>query len=325
MKLCVAGAGAMGCLIGGLLAESGNEVWLVARSADHIRALSERGLSLRHGGSARTIRVNATSDPVEAGICDAVLVMTKCHGTRPAIAQALPIVGTETAIVTLQNGLGNVEQLSAFVDPAQILFGVTTLGAVRTAPGAIEVTGLADAKTFLWSTEDRLTPGLARFVDAMVEAGLEAVAAPDVKEMIWRKLCLTAGVSALAAVIGLRAGDLSELEPARAVIGNLIGEIVAVAAKEEIELDSATVYREAIDECVRFARHAPSILVDVASGRQTEVGSVSGAVVDAGARHGIPTPYNHAVASILSAIEQSYDRRFSIEGATPRLQPGTRR
>lgn len=316
MKLCVAGAGAMGCLIGGLLAESGNEVWLVARSADHIATLSERGLSLRHEGATRRIRVNATRDPSEAGVCDAVLVMTKWRGTQSAIERALPAVGTETAVVTLQNGLGNVEQLSAVVEASQILFGVTTLGAVRTGPGAIEVTGLAGAKTALWSTENRLTPGLSRFVDTMVTAGLEAVAASDVRNQIWRKLCLNAGVSALAAVIGLRAGDLSALEPARAVIGNLIGEIVAVAAREGIELDSAAAYREVIDECIRFANHAPSILVDVASGRETEVGSVNGAVVEAGARHGVPTPYNHAIASILSAIEQSYDRRFSMQGTT---------
>ncbi len=302
----------MGCLIGGFLAESGNEVWLVAPSVDHIKALSSRGLTLRHDDRTRQIPINATHDPAEAGACDAVLVMTKYRDTRPAIEKALPVIGADTAVVTLQNGIGNVEQLSTVVDPAQILYGVTALGAFRTGPGAIEVTALAGAKTFVWSMENRHTPGLTGFVEAMVAAGFEAVVAPDVKERIWRKLCLNAGLSALAAVIGLRAGDLAGLAPARDIVRGLVGEITAVAAKEGIELNAEAIHKDVIEECGRYPNHAPSIMVDVASGRKTEVNCLNGAVVEAGARHGVPTPYNHAVASILSALEQSYDRRFSI-------------
>jgi len=311
MKICIVGAGAMGCMFGGFLAKAGHEVWLVSPSPDHIEALAHRGLIMRHGGSTHEIAVKASHDPADAGVCDAVLVMTKFPDTTPAIISARPVIGADTAVVTLQNGIGNVEKMSAVVDPAQILFGVTALGAIRTGPGAIEVTAYEGARTSLWSLADRLTTGLEAFVAALAGAGLDAVAAPDVKIRIWRKLCLNAGASALAALVELRVGDLVDLAPVRELVRNLVGEVVAVAAKEGVRLNHEEAYVEVIEECRRHPEHAPSLLVDMVSERKTEIESLNGAVVEFGRRHGIPTPYNHAVASIVLAREQSYGKRFS--------------
>lgn len=312
MKICIVGAGAMGCLFGGYLARAGHEVWLVARSADHIQALVRRGLILRHDGRCYEIPVSASHEPGDAGICDAVMVMTKSSDTAAAMEHALPAIGAATSVVTLQNGVGNVETLTRFVSSERILFGVTALAAVRPAPGEIDVTAFDGAKTFVWSPADWRTPELERYVAALTDAGFDAVVAPDIRNRIWRKLCLNAGVSALAAVIGLKAGALIVPESARELIRCLVREICAVAEKEGVDLDAGAMYADVVDECRRYPGHAPSILVDVVAGRKTEVDCLNGAIVEIAARHDVATPYNRAIASILSAIEQSYVQRFSI-------------
>jgi 2-dehydropantoate 2-reductase len=312
MKICIIGAGAMGCLFGGYLARAGHEVWLIARSADHIQALDRRGLILRHDGHCYEIPVYASHEPGDAGICDAIMIMTKATDTAAAMERALPAVGAATSIVTLQNGVGNVEKLARYVSSERILFGVTALGAMRPAAGEIDVTAFDGAKTFVWALAGRQTPQLERYVAALTDAGFNAVIAPDVKNRIWRKLCLNAGVSVPAAVIGLKAGALIVPESARELIRCLVQEICAVAAKEGVELDATAMCADVIDECRRYPGHAPSILVDVVSGRKTEVDCLNGAIVEIAARHGVATPYNHAIASILSAIEQSYAQRFVI-------------
>jgi len=207
MKICVVGAGAMGCLFGGYLARAGHEVWLIARSADHIQALARHGLILRHDGHRYEIPLHASHESGDAGVCDAVMVMTKASDTAAAMECALSAIGPTTSVVTLQNGVGNVETLNRFVGPERILFGVTALAAVRPGPGEIDVTAFYGAQTFVWSQVDRRTPDLERYVEALANAGFEAVVAPDVKNRIWRKLCLNAGVSAVAAVIGVKAGN----------------------------------------------------------------------------------------------------------------------
>jgi len=312
MKICVVGAGAMGCLLGGYLARSGHEVWLTSPSMDHIGALREQGLGFRHGDSVDRISVNAANNPADAGVCDLVLVMTKSKDTLAAIEKATPAIGDGTYVATLQNGIGNVEQLSSVVDPARILFGVTSLGAARTGPGEIEGTALDGAKTFVWSVADEPSNVLTEFVNSLIAAGLDVAEAPDVKERVWRKLCLNCCISALAAVTGLKVGPLVEMSSARTLIRNLVEEVTAVAAKEDVTLDADSIFNELIEDSRRFADHAPSILMDVLSQRKTEIDCLNGAIVRTGAKLGIPTPYNAAITSLIETIEQSYGNRITI-------------
>ena len=312
MKICVVGAGAMGCLFGGYLAKSGHEVWLIARSQDHIDTLSERGLRIRYSSHSQRIAVKASCDPKDAGVCDVVIVMTKFPDTASALESAKSIIGPDTIMVTLQNGIGNVEIIGSYADPERVLFGVTTLGAIRLEPGEIEVTAGTHAKTYLWSEAGVETSALKEFLSALTESGFDAIAAPNAKEQVWRKLCINSCISVLTAIVGLKVGPLVELPSACSLIRNLVLEITAVATKEGVPLDPHQVYEELISESRGAADHTPSILIDVVSNRKTEIECLNGAIVEASAKHGISTPYHNAIASLIEAIEQSYDDRFSL-------------
>jgi 2-dehydropantoate 2-reductase len=309
MKIGIVGAGAMGCLIGGYLAEAGEEVWLVARTKSHIEALSKNGLAMTLKGATRTIVVNATRAPAEVGRCDVVIVMTKHHQLRDAVQSASAMIDDETIVVVLQNGIGNVEIVAEFVDDRQILQGVTLLGAVVTGPGAVDVTAIDDTPTFLWPVSGEPSPLMSQFVDAMGAAGFDTWLSPDVVERIWKKLCVNAGISTLTAVLGLKVGDLVGEPAARDLIQSLVMEIAAVAAGEGIALDGEAEFARLMEISRSAAGHFPSILVDVLHGRRTEVGSLSGAVVAKAREQGLDVPRNETIARLLTVIEDTYEKR----------------
>lgn len=135
MKFGIVGAGAMGCLLGGFLAKAQEEVWLIDVWEEHIKEINKNGLQVVQEDKGESIPINSTFYPQEVGLCDVVIVSTKFHNTRAAVENALPMIGPETLVMTIQNGIGNVEIISEFVPPQQILFGLTTLGSVVLKPG----------------------------------------------------------------------------------------------------------------------------------------------------------------------------------------------
>ncbi len=310
MKIAVDGAGAMGCLIGGYLARAGEEVWLFSRSEDHVGALAENGLELTYQGETHQIAVNATTRPAEAGPCDVVLVMTKHRHTREALEGARPTIDERTVVVTLQNGIGNTEILADFVEPERILFGVTSLGAIKTGPGAITATAVDGMATHIWPASGKLSPPMSAFVGAMARSGLDIQLSSDVRQQIWQKLCVNAGFSALCAIVRLSVGDMLQVPATRHLVRSLVLEVAAVGSREGIDIDDEKAFEQVWDLAERSADHVPSFLVDVLNARQTEVGSLSGAVVAKAREHGMEVPFNQTVTALLEIIENTYDQRM---------------
>jgi 2-dehydropantoate 2-reductase len=321
MKIGIVGAGAMGCLIGGYLAEAGEDVWLVARTKAHIDALAGDGLKLTFKGTTRTIPVNATCSPAEAGRCDVVIVMTKYHHTRDAVQAARPMIDDETVVVTLQNGIGNVEIIAEFVDRTRILRGVTSLGAVKTGPGSIDATAVDGAETYLWPLAGEPSPPMSHFVDTLCATGFEVRLSPDVGERIWKKLCLNAGLSVLTAVLGLKVGDLVAEPAACDLIRSLVFEIAAVGAGEGVAIDGEAEFERIIELSKLAADHLPSILVDVAHERRTEIGSLNGAIVAKARNQGLDVPCNETVTRLLTVIENSYEKRVFMPDRNDAEEP----
>jgi 2-dehydropantoate 2-reductase len=312
MKIGVAGAGAMGCLIGGYLARAGEEVWLFSRSDDHVEALTRNGLRLTYRDHTHTIAVKATTRPPEAGPCDVVVVVTKHRHTREALENVRSTLDDRTLLVTLQNGIGNAEIISDFVDPGRILFGVTGLGAVKTGPGAITATVVDGVTTHVWSAAGNPSPPMTAFVEALVRSGFDVQLSPDVRQQIWQKLCVNAGFSALCAIVRLSVGDMLQVPAARDLIRSLVLEIAAVGRCEGVAIDGDEAFDRVWDLAERSPAHVPSFLVDVLNGRQTEVDCLNGAVVAKARKHGIEVPVNQAVTGLLAIIENAYDQRMPV-------------
>jgi 2-dehydropantoate 2-reductase len=147
MRVAIVGAGGIGCVFGGRLAAAGHQVWLVHRRRDVVDALRRDGLRLDSADGTHTVHVAATDDPREIGLVDLVLIVTKSPDTRAAADSARPLLHPATAVVTLQNGLGNVETIGEALGPERVLLGMTYVGAAVVAPGHVRLT--APGQTFV--------------------------------------------------------------------------------------------------------------------------------------------------------------------------------
>ncbi len=309
MKIGIIGAGAMGSLFAAHLVDGGAEVWAFDHWRQHIAAINERGLLLKRSGSERTIKVNATSDASIVGECDAVLVMVKYHQTAEAMQAAEPMIGPKTTIITLQNGLGNVEQIATVFPKNQLVRGLTTLTCEMLQPGKIEASYSNKGETYLWSVDRVPAKSVDRFCAILNAGGINAAPAPDIELRIWKKLIVNCCLNTMCAITGLSVGKLIEQSNSWPLLDGTADEICAVAMVKNIELekDMARGFLRQIAEEARA--HYPSMLIDVQNRRRTEIDCLNGAVLREADALGMPVPYNQALYSIVRVIESTYAER----------------
>ncbi len=310
MKVGIVGAGAMGCLFGGFLARELQEVWLVDIWKDHVNQINEEGLCVRIKEKCEAIIIKATTNPKDVGACDLVVISTKYDSTQDAVKDALAMISDETVVVTLQNGLGNLDIIAEFVDEEKIVYGVTTLGSILKGPGIIEATVTDEGKTYLWPLKGEPNGKIRNAIDTFNHAGLNFILSPDVKERIWKKLCLNAGLSVPLAIFRLNCGDYIKQSHALELTRCLVSEIVTVAAMEGVKLDPELIYQEIVELAKKAPDHRTSALLDILNHRKTEIDVINGAILNKAKQNNISIPYNSVVYSIIKVLENTYDYRI---------------
>jgi 2-dehydropantoate 2-reductase len=308
MKFGIVGAGAMGCLLGSYLARAENDVWLVDIWEGHVSRIRDRGLNVVSRGKSHTISIHATTDPRDVGICDVVVISTKFHHTRTAIQDARCMIDGKTLVMTIQNGIGNVETISEFVDRKKILFGFTTLGSVIKGAGEIEATFSDQAVTHLWPLAGEPSERVRDVVDAFNRAGLSFHLSRDVRKGVWEKICLNASLSMPLAIPRLKCGDFINQPSSLDLIRGLVFEIATVANKEGVTIDPEEAYETVLTLAKQAPDHLPSPLIDVLNHRKTEVDCLNGAIVERAKKHRIEVPYNTVIYHLIRIIENTYDK-----------------
>jgi 2-dehydropantoate 2-reductase len=297
IRIAVVGAGGIGSLFGGRLAAAGHEVWLVHRRAEHVTALRADGLLL----DAARIAVHATTDTSEIGPVDLVLVLTKTTDTHAAAQATLPLLAEDTIVLTLQNGLGNMEIIGSVVGAERVLVGMTYHGASLDAPGVARHTAVG--QTFLGEPSGALTPRVRTLADAFTAAGLPTEATDRLWSMVWGKLIVNAALNASAALMAASGGDILQSASARRWVGLVAHECAAVAAALGIELPYPDAAERVWQHCATVGPAKPSMLQDVERKRPTEIEAINGAIVREGQRLGIPTPFNEALLLLIKGRE----------------------
>lgn len=314
-RVAVIGAGGIGSLFGGRLAADGHEVWLVHRRAEHVAALRADGLLL---DDAR-IAVRATTDTSEIGPVDLVLVLTKANDTHSAATSLPALVDEHTTVLTLQNGLGNLEIISDVVGADHVLVGMTYHGASLDAPGRARHT--AFGQTFIGEPNDVLSDRAKAIADMFTVAGLPTEATDRLWQMVWGKLIVNAALNATCALTGGAGSDILASPSAKRWVGLVAYEGASIAAALGIQLPYPDAAERVWQHCATVGPAKPSMLQDVERKRPTEIEAINGAIVREGQRLGIPTPFNEALlllvkgredvaaASILPAMSSTRVRR----------------
>ncbi len=291
----------MGCLFAGMLGRAGHEVALLEQDPERARAIAASGISIEQGDGkmlAGTPAVYCTlSRQVRA---DLVVLFVKSYDTQQAAERCLPAVGQGTTVLTLQNGLGNIEAIERHVPKAQLLAGTTAQGSTLLGHGRVRHAGRGQTVIGSFSAEGS---GRARDVrDFFESAGIESVVSEDIQSVLWGKLLVNAGINALTAIMDTPNGSLVRDDHLRAVMRRAVLEGAALARRLDIPLPYADPAGRADEVCRATADNISSMLQDRRSGRRTEIESINGALVDYGRRLGIPMPVNSFLTSLVRSF-----------------------
>lgn len=306
MKIAVIGAGAMGGVIGGRLAQAGHTVSFIEVNPAVVEAINERGLRIEDkSGQSAVVRVRATAQAGEIGPVDLALIFVKCYHTEAAVKSSLPLIGPETVVLTLQNGWGNGPRIGAVIGKEKLLLGVCYHSASVLGPGHVMHSG--QGKTFIGEFDGAVSERLGRVADAFQKAGFEVTATTEVVREIWSKLALNVCTLPTSALLRFHAPELMQHRSMVELMQALLREVVAVARAKGIGLEFDERWAAISGLLGRLAPTAKaSMLQDVENRRQTEIDVINGAIVDAGTETGIATPYNQSMVWMIKSLEETF-------------------
>jgi 2-dehydropantoate 2-reductase len=297
MKIAVMGTGAIGGYVGARLAAAGARVSFVARGR-HLAAIREAGLRVSSPlGDLHVDPASATDDPAAVGAVDVVLLGTKLFDLEAAAPAMAPMIGGETAIVCLQNGVDATGMVARLYGPAHVVGAVVMINGEITAPGAIRHNAMN--RLTVGELDGRASGRLARFAALANGAGIETAVSPDIRRDIWRKLLLLAPMGALSAMTRVPLARIREQPETWRLAEQGMREVVAVANAEGVALTAADV-----QGTLAFVQGMPptwkaSLAVDLEQGRRLEIDWLSGAICRRGRAAGIPTPFHDAALGAL--------------------------
>lgn len=303
MKTVIMGAGAMGSLFGGLLTLSGEDVWLVDIWKENIDAMRSNGLKVEDRGKVQIIPVKATTDVASVGKADLILFFVKTYQTEKAVSDVLVLQKENTVFLTLQNGLGNEEAICKQVDRRKVILGVTGQGATLLGPGHIRHAGWG--KTYVGELDEKITDRVTQIAQVFRKAGIETEVSSHIHDLVWEKLLVNVGINALAALTGLKNGQLLDYPETVRLMEALVSEAVEVTRRKEIQIDENPMNRvKVVIEATRENRC--SMGQDLDYKRRTEIDAINGAVVREAKSLSISVPFNRAITDLVKVIEKRF-------------------
>jgi 2-dehydropantoate 2-reductase len=294
MKIAAMAAGAVGAYFGGRMQAAGHDVAMIARRA-HLDALRQNGLKIESvHGDLHLPKVNATDDPRQVGVVDIVLFAVKLWDTETAAQLARPLVGPDTRVITLQNGVDSYERVSAILGKEQTVCGTAYIAAVLGGPGLMRHTSKF-ATMRVGRMDGKPDAKLAAFVEAAKAAGLDIQPQDDMNRERWQKFVFLSSMAGVNCMTRQPIGKVLADPDTRAFYRKLMEECLAVGQKSGAKVPSAWV-----DDRMTFSDSAPpgmkaSMFHDLEAGNRLELDWLTGKVVSLGRELGVPTPASDAV------------------------------
>jgi 2-dehydropantoate 2-reductase len=307
-KIVVNGAGAMGGLFGGLLAEGGLDVTLVDTWPDHIAAIKANGLKIVGVGGDRAVPVKATADPSEIRDADIVLFQCKAFANEAAARGVKHLFKGKTVAITFQNGLGNEETLGRILGDENVIGGLTAQAGLVEGPGVVRNFG--DLPTTIGEMKGGVSERTAAIAKAFTQHGLPTKASAEIKRDKWKKLLGNVALGAISAVTDFRSVEIMRVPELKEIVFRTVDEAAAVAKAEGVALDVAEA-REVLMKLVDTSgggtgNSKSSMREDIIRRRPTEIDTIHGAVARLARKHGIATPTIDTMVALVKGLQSQY-------------------
>ena len=313
MKIVIVGPGAMGCLFAAFLSKSltcfrqqANEgIWFLDKNKERAAKIQQNGISIEGISGCWQSPVKATVETKEIGQADLIIICVKSYDTKEAVTQAKSLIGENTRVLTLQNGIGNIESINEIVGSEKVIGGVTNLGATSLEAGKVRHAGFGE--TVIGRIDGKIPVEMRSIRELFNKAGLQTRISRDIKGLLWSKLIINAGINALTAITRLNNGRLIEFEGTRRILREAVTEAIRVAKRKRIKLiyDDPLAKVEAV--CEATATNVSSMLQDVLKKKRTEIDFINGVIVRQGQELGMPVPINSLLVDLVKTIEASYN------------------
>ena len=289
------GAGGVGGCLGGLPAKAGNDVSLIARG-EHLEALREHGLKVIRPGGEIIVEIQATGDPSEVGQVDLVLFTVKTFQNRHVITSLKSLMGPETSVITLQNGVESHEQLSAVLGASNILPGAYWASSHILSPGVISED--VEARVSFGAVDDTESLRALDIRKVFRDAGIEAELSPDPLRVLWEKFVVLSALSGITSAAQTRPKELLQFPDARKMFCDAMEEALAVGLAKGVDLP-ANLVRDSLNYIDGLPDFQNTMHSDYEAGRPTELDALSGAVIRLGNQIGVKTPVHGYLYSVL--------------------------
>jgi 2-dehydropantoate 2-reductase len=304
MKIVIVGPGAMGCLLAAFLSKSKEEIfWLLDKDSQRAQKL-QKGITVEGISGNWQAQVQATADIKDIEKADLIILCVKSYDTKIALSHIKPLLSEGGLVLTLQNGIGNVEIATEIIGPERVIGGVTNLGATLVDVGHTRHAGMGE--TIIGRLDGKITVQMRYIRELFNKVGLETRISRDIKGLLWSKLIINAGINPLTAITRLNNGRLMDFEWTRKIQREAVTEAIKVAKRKRIKLiyDDPLAKVEAV--CEATATNISSMLQDVLKNKPTEIDFINGVIVRQGQELGISVPVNSLLVDLVKTIEASY-------------------
>ena len=306
MKIAVIGGGAIGFIFAAKLHAAGNDTVLVTRTREQAQVLRETGITLEQADGPLRVKVPVAGDAATAGSADLVIMAVKSFSTANAMKQHRGLLDENTIVVSVQNGLGNVEAIAKTAGKEKVIAGVTSQGGYVIGPGIMKYAGAG--MTYVGEPGGRRSKRLETIAEIFNTAGIATEISDDIDGLIWNKLYANVGLNALSALLHLHNGTTAKIESARSLQIRAVDEAIAVARAKGMKVNADKVHAHVLSVLEVTEWNISSMQMDVMRQRRTEIEKLNGAIVELGRQYEVPTPVNDVLVMLIKAIEESYGK-----------------
>ncbi len=301
MRIAIVGAGALGLLFAIHLHQCGENVYLINRKGENAEAIKRDGIQVKWpNGKEQRFYIPIYTQIGSLPAVNTVLLLVKGYATSNAIRMALPIISKETLIITLQNGMGNIEKMTSILgESAHISAGTTVCASTRLSANHIHINHIGE--TYIGYLQRKPDEKLKAIAKTLSRCGIPTKCETRIKQKLWEKLFSNIAINPITALLNVPNSHITKNENCKELVKKLINEAVKVAEADGMTFSKDKVIESVFSIASKTGNNISSMLQDIKNGKKTEIDSINGWIVAKGRFYSIPTPTNEAITLLIKA------------------------